>query len=104
MIERDITRNIEIIDLSLRGVVDKLFAPGVLEADPALRQLILFDRTTTATDMGVLLVLNEHGDTMFDSQSVPARKLNNADREYFRRTPSATTSGCSSANLWSRDC
>lgn len=84
VIERDIARNVEIIDLSLRGVVDKLFAPGVLEADPDLRQLILFDRTTTATDMGVLLVLNEHGDTMFDSLSVPARKLNNADREYFR--------------------
>jgi diguanylate cyclase (GGDEF)-like protein len=82
--ERDIARNIEIIDLTLRAVVDNLKAPGVAEATPELRQLILFDRASTARDLGVMLVLDENGDSVIDASSVPPRKLNNADRDYFQ--------------------
>src|SRR5438067_1535308 len=44
VLERDIARNIEMYDLSLRAVVDNLKAPGVDKLSPALRQLVLFDR------------------------------------------------------------
>lgn len=84
VIERDIARNVEIMDLSLRGVVDNLGAPGVAEASPDLRQLILFDRAATARDMGVMLVLDENGESVIDANAVPARKVNNADRDYFQ--------------------
>ncbi|MDV2986103.1 UNVERIFIED_CONTAM: sensor domain-containing diguanylate cyclase [Methylobacteriaceae bacterium AG10] len=84
VIERDIARNIEIIDLSLLAVVDNLKAPGVADLDPALRQLVLFDRAATARDMGVMLVLNENGDSIIDSHATPARHVNNADRGYFK--------------------
>jgi len=84
VIERDIARNFEIIDLSLRAVIDNLKAPGVAQASPELRQLILFDRAALAQDMGVLLVLDENGNSIIDADAVPARKLNNADREYFQ--------------------
>ena len=84
VIERDIARNIDIIDLSLRAVVDNLQAPGVAEASPELRQLILFDRASTAPDLGVILVLNEEGDSIIDAGSLPPRQLNNADRDYFK--------------------
>jgi diguanylate cyclase (GGDEF)-like protein len=84
VIERDVARNVEIIDLSLLGIIDSLAAPGISEISPELRQFVLFDRAATATDMGVLLVLNENGDVTYDSRAVPARKLNNADRDYFR--------------------
>lgn len=84
VIERDIARNIEIIDLSLQAVVDNIKAPGVAEISPALRQLVLFDRATTARDMGVMLVLDENGDSILDSNAVPARRVNNADRGYFQ--------------------
>ena len=84
VIERDIARNVEIIDLSLRGVVDNLSTPGFSSVSPALRQLILFDRAVTARDMGVFLVVDENGDTLFDANAIPARPLNNADRSYFR--------------------
>ena len=83
VIERDIARNVEIIDLSLRAVVDNLKAPGVSETTPELRQLILFDRASTAPDLGVVLVLDENGNSIIDASSVPPRKLNNADRDYF---------------------
>ena len=50
VIERDIARNVEIVDLTLHAVVDNLKAPGVAAATPEMRQLILFDRAATARD------------------------------------------------------
>lgn len=84
VIERDIARNVEMYDLSLRAVVDNLKAPGVDRIGPELRQLVLFDRAATAQDMGVMLVTDEHGDSVMDAEAVPARKANYADRDYFR--------------------
>ena len=84
VLERDIARNIEIYDLSLQAVVEGLQKPEVMQADPALRQMILFDRAATAKDLGVLLALDENGDSVLDAQSFPPRKLNNADRAYFQ--------------------
>ena len=84
VIERDIARNVEIIDLSLRAVVDNLRAPETAEASPKARQMILFDRAASARDLGVMLVLDENGDSILDASSLPARRVNNADREYFR--------------------
>ncbi len=84
VIERDIARNVEMFDLSLQAVVDNLHTPGLASLDPAMRQLVLFDRAATARDMGVMLVMNEHGDVTEDIGAVPPRKGNYADREYFR--------------------
>ncbi|TNC05508.1 GGDEF domain-containing protein [Methylobacterium terricola] len=84
VIERDIARNIEIVDLILQAVVDNLRTPGVAEVTPQIRQLILFDRAATARDLGAILVLNENGDSVADAASWPARRLNNGDRDYFQ--------------------
>lgn len=84
VIERDIARNVEIIDLSLQAVVGNLRAPGLDALSPEMRQLVLFDRAGTARDLGVMLVLDEHGDSVMDAAVVPARRLNNADRDYFQ--------------------
>ncbi|TNC07582.1 GGDEF domain-containing protein [Methylobacterium terricola] len=84
VIERDIARNVEIIDLGLRAAVDNLKVPGVAEATPALRRLILFDRAATARDMGDMFVLDENGDGVADAAQVPVRKVNYADRAYFQ--------------------
>ncbi|WP_019906060.1 sensor domain-containing diguanylate cyclase [Methylobacterium sp. 77] len=84
VIERDIARNIEIIDLSLQGVADNVKNPTLADVSPELRQLILFDRAITAQDMGVLLVLDEKGDSILDGNAIPARPTNNFDRDYFQ--------------------
>ncbi len=84
VIERDITRNAEIIDLSLQAVVDNLRTPGLDAANPEMRQRVLFDRAATARDMGVMLVIDERGDIAADSGAVPPRKGNYLDRDYFR--------------------
>lgn len=84
VIERDIARTIETYDLSLQAVVDNLKAPGLAAVSPELSQLILFDRAATARDMGVMLVLDENGDSIIDAGAVPARKANYTDRAYFQ--------------------
>ncbi|GLS46432.1 sensor domain-containing diguanylate cyclase [Methylobacterium brachythecii] len=83
VIARDIARNVEIFDLSLQAVVENLRTPGIDGIDPAMRQLVLFDRAATARDMGVLLVIDEHGDIAIDASALPPRKANYADRDYF---------------------
>lgn len=84
VIERDIDRNIEIIDLALLGIVDNLKLPGLSEIAPQFRQRILFDRAVNAKDLGVMLVLDENGDVAFDAASWPVRRLNSAERPYFQ--------------------
>ena len=84
VLERDIARNVEMYDLSIQAAVDNLRTPGLPEMTSELRQLILFDRAATARDMGVMIVIDEHGDIIADIDAVPPRKGNYADREYFQ--------------------
>ncbi len=84
VMERDIARNVEIFDLSLRAVVENLRMPGVAELALELRQLVLFDRAASAKDIGVLLVIDEKGDVAIDAASVVPRKANYLDRDYFQ--------------------
>ena len=84
VLEGDIARNIELYDLSIQAAADNLRAPGINSVDPALRQLILFDRAATARDMGVMIVVDERGDIVADLDANPPRKGNVADRDYFR--------------------
>lgn len=84
VIERDIDRNVEIIDLALKSAVENLELTDLEEIRPKYRQRVLFDRAVNAKDLGVMLVLDEHGNSIYDAAGWPARRLNNADRAYFR--------------------
>ena len=84
LLERDIARNIEIIDLTLQGLVGNLKEPRIAGLDPEIRQLLLFDRLTSARDMGIIVVLDEHGAITIDSGSLPPRQATYADRDYFK--------------------
>lgn len=84
VLESDIARNLELYDLSIQAAVDNLRAPGLGEVGPGIRQLILFDRAATARDLGVMIVINEHGDVIADLDAVPPREGNYADRDYFQ--------------------
>jgi hypothetical protein len=83
LIERDVARNLELYDLSLRAVIAGLQQPGLMALPPALRQMVLFDGAASAKDMGSMLVLDESGNAILDSQSVPPRHINSTDRSYF---------------------
>jgi len=83
-IQSEIARNIELYDLSLQAVADGLQLPGFDRIDPALRQIILFDRAASARDLGSILVLNEQGDLTVESRTLSPRTQNYAGREYFQ--------------------
>ncbi|MFG5121861.1 diguanylate cyclase [Methylorubrum sp. POS3] len=84
VIERDIARNAEIIDLSLRAVQDNLRVPGLAQLEPQMRQLVLFDRAASARNLGGMFVLDENGTLIIDAAAFPPRKGNYADRDYFQ--------------------
>lgn len=83
VIERDITRNVELYDLSLKAAVENLETPGLAQLSPQVRQTILFDRAATARDMGVMLIIDASGNVVEDMGMIPPRTGNYADRDYF---------------------
>ncbi|KJK21396.1 diguanylate cyclase [Burkholderiaceae bacterium 16] len=83
ILQRDIERNIEVYELSIQAVIDGVNDPATLRLPSQIRQRVLFDRSTNAQDMGSLLVTNTAGEVVIDSRSVPPRKLNLSDRDYF---------------------
>lgn len=65
-IERDVSRNVETIDLSLQAVVDNLKLPEVERMNPEMRNLLLFDRSATARHLGAILVTDADGNIRYD--------------------------------------
>lgn len=83
MAERDIERNFELYDLSLRAVVEGVGRADVMALPTPLRNDVLFDRATTAKYIGSILVLDAAGNIVIDSGGDSPRKGNFADRTYF---------------------
>jgi diguanylate cyclase (GGDEF)-like protein len=84
LIERDIARNIELYDLSLQNVVDGLADRETMALPAHLRDQVLFDRAATGEYLGSIFVLDARGDIVIDSGANPPRRVNVADRDYFR--------------------
>ena len=84
VIESDVARNVELLDLSLKGVIENMSAPGVASVDPRVRQMVLFDRAASARGVGSLLLLDASGSIVADAGAFPPRTASNGDREYFR--------------------
>src|SRR5689334_914943 len=60
-IEADISRNIELYDLSLRAVVSNMVMPEIKDVAKPLLHLILFDHAATARHFGAIQVFNPNG-------------------------------------------
>ncbi|HVC56345.1 MAG TPA: ATP-binding protein [Stellaceae bacterium] len=83
-LEHDITRTIELYDLSLQAVVDGVHLPGIDALTPAMRNEVLFDRAATARYLGPIIVLDATGQATIDSRYVTAPDENFAARNFFR--------------------
>lgn len=83
-IEQDIARTFELLDLSLQGVIRGLQEPEFSALRGEARQLALFDYEANATYLNAILVLDETGAIVEDSQSLVPPKLNFADSDFFR--------------------
>ncbi|MBE7200838.1 MAG: diguanylate cyclase [Parafilimonas terrae] len=81
--ERAVARDIEIYDLSLRTVAERLNAPILEEVNPEARHLALFDRMSHARGYGSIFVLDQNGRAFLDAGSVIPRPLDASGRPFF---------------------
>lgn len=79
----DISRSLRSYDLSLQGVVERLREPGIERVKRETLQRLLFDRASGAQYLGVIGVLDEKGNVIYDSASVQRPSANFADRDFF---------------------
>lgn len=82
-IDADISRNIELYDLSLRAVASNLEMPEIHKVSKELRQLILFDHAATAQHFGAIQVFDAAGNLTIDAASLDPRPENRSDEDYF---------------------
>ena len=83
-IEADISRNIELYDLSLRAVVSNMVMPEIKDLSKPILHLILFDHAATAKHFGAIQVFDAEGQLTIDASSLDPRPENRADEEYFQ--------------------
>lgn len=83
-IDADISRNIEIYDLSLRAAVSRVVALELNKIGAPIQRLILFDRAATAEHFGRLQVFNAEGRLTIDASTLDPAHENCSDEEYFR--------------------
>jgi diguanylate cyclase (GGDEF)-like protein len=83
LVERDTARNLELYDLSLQAVVEGMTVPQLGKLPPDVRQMVLFDRSATAQDVGSMLVVDAAGNVVYDSRTTRPPSVNVADRSYF---------------------
>lgn len=91
--DADISRNIELYDLSLRAAASYVTRPEVLALDPAIRQLVLFDHAATASQFGPIQVMDANGNVYVDSTTVEPVPANHSEADYFRAHALSTAAG-----------
>ncbi|MBC9879225.1 GGDEF domain-containing protein [Bradyrhizobium sp. INPA01-394B] len=83
-IDADISRNIEIYDLSLKAVANNMLLPEIATVSKPVRQLILFDHATTARHFGAIQVFDADGKLTIDASTLDPQAESRADEDYFR--------------------
>ena len=83
-IEADISRNIELYDLSLRAVANNMLMPELKGVSKPMLHLILFDHAATAKHFGAIQVFDPKGQLTIDASSLDPRPENRADEDYFQ--------------------
>src|SRR6202035_4689231 len=69
-IDADISRNVELFDLSLRAVASNMVTPEINQVSKPIRQLILFDHAATANHFGAIQVFDADGKLTTDASTL----------------------------------
>jgi diguanylate cyclase (GGDEF)-like protein len=83
-IDSDISRNVELYDLSLRAVASSMVMPEIQHVSKSIRQLVLFDHAATAKHFGAIQVFNAEGRLTIDASTLDPAPENRSDEDYFR--------------------
>lgn len=103
-IESDISRNLEIYDLSLKAVASNMLLPELATVSKLIRHLILFDHAMTAKHFGAIQVFDSEGRLTIDASTLDPAPRTGARRTISRsiatipeRSSSSAVPCCSAA-------
>ena len=82
-IDSDISRNIEVYDLSLRNVASNMVIPELKDVSKPIQHLILFDRAATAKHFGAIEVFDTKGQLTVGASTLDPRPENSAHENFF---------------------
>jgi diguanylate cyclase (GGDEF)-like protein len=82
-IDAEISRNVELYDLSLRAVASNMVMPEIRDVSKPIRHLILFDHAATAQHFGAIQVFDAQGRLIIDASTLDPVQENRSDEEYF---------------------
>src|SRR3979490_1480807 len=69
-IDADISRNVELYDLSLRAVASNMVMPELRDVSKDIQHLILFDHAATAKHFGAIQVFDAEGRLTIDASTL----------------------------------
>ncbi|WP_213773475.1 diguanylate cyclase [Bradyrhizobium sp. dw_78] len=82
-IDADISRNLELYDVSLRAVAGSLVMPELKDVSKPIRQLILFNQAASAKHFGAIEVFDPEGRLTIDASTLDPPAEDRSDEEYF---------------------
>lgn len=83
-IESDVSRNIEIYDLSLKAVASNMLLSEIATVSKSIRHLILFDHATTARHFGAIQVFDAEGRLTIDASTLDPLPENRSEEDYLK--------------------
>ena len=84
-VERDIGRDLRLIDRSVRSIIDTLALPDIDTLPPTLRRSVLFDQAMNQEELGAFLVIDSQGRARDVSGTHALPTTSFAERQYFIR-------------------
>jgi diguanylate cyclase (GGDEF)-like protein len=84
LIDADVLRNVELYDLSIKGLIAATERSDLQGVSANIRHLVLFDRSVAAPYKGDILLLDKTGEIIADSSLLTPKAGNFADRDYFQ--------------------
>ncbi|SCZ00161.1 EAL domain-containing protein [Microvirga guangxiensis] len=82
-VSRDISRNIEIIDLTIQRIIGRVSQPDFSQLGSELQRQLLFDQVATAQYFAAIAVADEKGRIKHHSRFMSPEIINVAKNQYF---------------------
>src|SRR5689334_2920836 len=83
LIEHNLARNIDILDLYVQSAIRSFGIPGIGQFEPDVRQTLLFDGSTRLSHVGSIFIAGAAGEYIYESLGVTPRQISVSQRDYF---------------------
>lgn len=100
MIAKDVSRNLDLYNLTLQSVVDGVQSPEVMGLKPSLRRQVLFDRAASASFLGGEYYVNSSGIVIAQNDQDFSDPVFIGDRDFFVHQATHTDQGLFISSLF----